>query len=85
MKTYPLESFEQVAWFKFKMPLIVVYEKPTDFPDSYVGRIWDLDKSTEFAVMRPTLEELRAAIPQERFVRLDRSFNDDPVIVEVWV
>lgn len=66
------------------IPMIVVYKNPSDYPDKYIARLWDLDKPTEFIAVKDTLEEIRSAIPC-RFVNNGRRPNDDPVIVEVWV
>lgn len=67
-----------------------VYERPLDFPNSYVARKWYIEPGKEprpekesFAIS-PTLEGIRALIPAG-LTCLPRLPNDDPVIVEVWI
>jgi hypothetical protein len=65
----------------------VVYWSPSDFPDQYVVRRWEIGRGW----MRPTddaqafdmLEEARLVVP-EGMVNLGRSGPDDPTVVEVW-
>lgn len=66
------------------IPIIVVYKNPSDYPGKYVARLWTLDKPTEFAIIKDTLAEVRAAIPAG-FTMLAPSVGDDPVIVETWI
>lgn len=49
--------------------LVVVYEHPDDFPDSYVARAYFITKdqgwpSQGIFIVKDTLKEVRAAIPQ---------------------
>lgn len=86
MKTKVVETFDEINFREVtsKMPMIVIYKNPTDFPDQHVARLWDLSKPTEIAVVRKTLDEIRNVIPYE-FVNIGRYVNDDPVIVESWI
>lgn len=68
-----------------------VYEKPADFPNSFVVRKWFIDPgSTEPrpdrnpCIIGPTLEAVREQIPAG-LTRIERLPADDPVIVEVWI
>lgn len=67
------------------MPIITVYKNPTDYPDKYVARVFDVNKATNLAAVADTYEGLLEAIPTGNMVRLERNPNDDPVIVETWV
>ncbi len=67
-----------------KLPMWVVYEKPSDFPDKFVLRKWLNDEPTEEIQTADTLEDIRKKVP-EGLVRLSRDLKDDPVIVEVWL
>lgn len=67
-----------------KLPLIAVYNHPTDYPDKYVARVWDTNKPTRFVKLAETLEEIRDAIPKS-MCNIGRKDNDDPCIVEVWI
>lgn len=66
----------------------VIYERPSDYPESFVVRRVQVvagkllfDKTRE---LRLTLEEARAAIPAGLH-NLGRQPGDDPVIREVWL
>lgn len=61
-----------------------VYEKPKDYPNDFVVRIFNFDKPTNVVHTAKTLEEVRRFIP-EGLYRLERLPQDDPCIVEVWL
>lgn len=67
-----------------RMPLICIYEHPADYPQRYVARLWDIETPTNIIATADTLEEVRETIPHG-MVRLKRSENDDPCIVETWI
>lgn len=117
-----MDSFYDVSFRCLQAPQITVYNKPKDFPDKYVARIYDalaevpcdanieaikkhnpewaskakmchrcnvehlgpIVATTNFVVVKDTLDELRDAIPSW-FARMERSPDDDPSIVEVWI
>ena len=85
-----LRDFHGVNWHEKTriLPNFTVFFNPQDFPGKYVVRLFDGNLPTRLLVVKNTLEEARAAIPQAPplgFVRMERSPNDDPVIVEVWM
>lgn len=47
-----------------KCPLITIYEKPLDFPNAFVARVWDGagPRATNTIIMRFSLEECREDI-----------------------
>lgn len=71
-------------------PIFAVYEKPVDFPDKYVVRLWKINRKigkaivTQYCVVKDTLEECRKAIPPHLY-RFGRESSDDPKIVETWI
>jgi len=67
-----------------KLPMITVYEKPADYPNQYVARVWDVNRPTRLIALADTLEEIREAIPRE-MCNIKRQPQDDPCIVEVWI
>ena len=67
-----------------RIPLICIYDHPTDYPDKFIARLWDCSAPTNIIATADTLEELRAKIP-DCMVKLDRHPQDDPRIVEVWI
>lgn len=66
------------------LELWTVYDSPIDLPGRFVARKWLLDKPTNEMLQDKTLEGLRGKLPQG-LIRLDRSSQDDPKIVETWI
>lgn len=66
------------------MPMIVVYKSPSDNQGKYVARVWDLNNPTHVVMVKDTAEEIRMEIPAGMW-RVERSPNDDPVILETWM
>ena len=66
------------------LPIIVIYNKPKDYPDHYVARLFDKDKPTKAIMLKETLEELRKGIPIY-MIRMSRSATDDRNIVESYI
>jgi hypothetical protein len=68
------------------LPMWTVYEKPTDFPDEIVCRLFDgmTAKMTPYVFVAKTREELIKAVPQH-FIWIERDPNDDPNILGVFV
>ena len=68
-----------------RVPLIVVYNGPKDYPDKYVARLWDINsKPTQYIIIKDTMDEIRASIPVG-MTKFEPFKNDDPVIVETWM
>lgn len=67
----------------------VIYERPTDYPDSFVVRRFQIKRGGHITYdvephsVSATLSEARATIPPGQ-VCLARSEDDDPRIREVW-
>lgn len=79
-----LEDFWHCDFRMYRLPLITVYKRPPDYPNSYVARLFDVDIVQRDFIVKNTLHEIREAIP-DFFYRLERDPLDDPVVVEVWV
>ncbi len=69
----------------------VVYDHPTDYPDEYIARRWEITKdgikATDDVIASRELKYVRAHILRVMpgAVRLQRASDDDPKIVEVWL
>lgn len=65
----------------------VVFDKPGDFPDKFVARLFVLDKPSEALLIADTLGELRGLLTRlyPDLTVLPRNPYDDPPIVEVWL
>jgi hypothetical protein len=71
------------------LPMYVVYFNTRDYPGLYVVRRWTIRPGHTAAdakplALVPSLEAARAAFPPGLY-RIDRSQQDDPVIVESWI
>ena len=64
--------------------LWTIYDRPKDFPDSYVARRFEYDTPT-MDVIKGTLPRLRQSFRRCGLTCLTRSPGDDTVIVETWL
>jgi len=80
VKSFDISRLIKIA----KLPLICVYNSPSDYPGKFVARLWDVDKPTNIVAVAESLEEIREAKPPEMII-MERQPNDDPVIVETWI
>ncbi len=85
-----VESLEMVDFSELTWPMVVIYEKPLDFPDSFIGRIWDVTKGkatpTNTFIAKDNVEAVREDIAAAGFMmKFDRADGDDPIIVETWM
>jgi hypothetical protein len=69
-----------------KVPIICIYDKPKDYPNKIVARLWDGYKRvpTNMVIVADTLDEMRQLKPNDMGV-IPRYPNDDAVIVETWI
>ncbi|MFD3445572.1 hypothetical protein ACFDTO_13320 [Microbacteriaceae bacterium 4G12] len=84
MENTVLDTFIGVYFGELELPFITVYQNPTDFKETYVARLFNLQQPTEYVVAKNSLAEIRNAIP-DSFRKIDRSPEDDPAIVEIWL
>ena len=73
------------GWEVSYLPVICVYFNTVDYPGKYVARVFDVTIASNFVVVKDTLDEIRKAIPKNRFRRFARNDKDDPVIVESYI
>lgn len=70
------------------LPVITVYDHPTDYPDQYVARKFIGETPTELSFADADLEKVRdwarTRFPYEA-ERFPRHETDDPVIMETWI
>ena len=79
-----LETFEGFNFKPFKMPLIIVYNSPSDYKGVFIGRLWDLDKPTNFIIICKNFNEINLQIPHY-FEFMTRDNSDDKTIVGVFI
>jgi hypothetical protein len=67
----------------------VIYDHPTDYPDSFVARLWRVTKdgpqATESMVIGRLLDHVRETLLEMHLTPLLRDPSDDAKIVEVWL
>jgi len=67
-----------------------VYDHPSDYPDKFVARRFDVDasgpKPSASVIIMDDLDKLRDVLAFELHLTcLTRNEGDDPVIVETWL
>jgi hypothetical protein len=67
-----------------------IYDHPTDYPDCFVARRFELGKGPEpvptaEVVTSPDIEPLRRRFMRSGLVRFRRAPSDDSKIVETWM
>ena len=78
-----ITSFKQVNFRLIKMPFIVIYDHPKDYDNSFVARLFDIDKPTNVVIISDSLEKLRSKIPKG-MVKFERAKEDDKSIIESY-
>ena len=83
-----VDSLEDVDLSGIKIPMVVIYDSPKDYPEMYLCRIWEGagGHPTNTAMQKNSLEEMREDIQAAGFlIRFPRAEGDDPVILETWI
>ena len=70
---------------KEELPIYVVYDHPSDYPDSYVVRKFNIDKPEGIIINDVSLEKVRNKLEGMSLYNLGRSEGDDPKILECWI
>lgn len=63
----------------------VVYDHPTDYPDHFVARRFELDRATQDVLMSGNVNSIRRYLQEQGLTCIPRSNSDDPKIVECWL
>lgn len=79
-----IPKFDSTILRKARLPMLTVYNRPSDYPDKFIVRMWDASESTRYITISASLEEARKSIPPS-MVCLNRMEKDDPCIEEVWI
>ncbi len=81
-----INSIKEVNINNLRMPAIVVYEHPRDYPDEYAARVFDVDKPTDTVMIKDTLAAVQEDIRKHtNMVFIKRGAEDEPHIVGVWL
>lgn len=81
-----VQSLKDVDIRKLTYPICTIYKNPSDFPDNYVVRLFDLNRPTNIIIIRNSVTDCRADLMAAGFTtHFMRDFRDDPCIVESWM
>lgn len=83
-KDFILKNFTNVDFNEIKSAMIIIYDHPKDYPNSYVARIWDTDRPTNVIVANENLDILRNLMPKNMGC-INKFETDDPCMLEIWL
>lgn len=80
-------TFGQVDFSDIKVPVIAIYNNPSDYRGYFVARIWDLNVPTDTLMLKKDVESIRQDIRKHLpdLVRLPRKKCDDKCLIETWL
>lgn len=88
MKTREVRSFVEIDIGKIQIPCIGVYNRPSDYPDKCVARLFDGTKPTNIIIIRNTVALDGKYVNFERFldhaVELDEKYRIEQIGFDQW-
>jgi hypothetical protein len=79
-------TIKEVDLTNIKVPAIVIYDHPSDYPKHYVARVFDGDRPTDTIILKDTLKELQEDIKANTdMVFILRGAEDAPCIEGAWL
>ena len=86
-KTREVRSFAEIDIRKIQMPCIGVYNRPGDYPDKCVARLFDWTRPTNFIITRNTVEEIQEDITKyfQAMLSFARVKDDCKCVAESWI
>ena len=87
MKTTEVKSYTEIDTSELKQPIICVFNKPDDYPDKYVARLFEGTAPTNIIITRNTVEEIREDITRRfpAMLPFARSKEDHKSELELWI
>lgn len=87
MKTTEVKSFADVDISVLKQPIICVFNRPDDYPDKCVARLFERTAPTNIIITRSTVEEIREDITKcfPAMLPFGRDREDHKSVVESWI
>jgi hypothetical protein len=82
-QTQIFRSFDSVLHLA-RLPMIVVYLSPVDYPGMYVARMFDLAEPTRYFALGNELQHIRRLIPIS-MTHIERDKDDVASIIEIWI
>ena len=82
-----LWSAIQAAHLVGCLPMFVIYDRPSDYPDGFIARMFLTGKVEIPTLITVTgsLEEIQEKLMEVGMAKLARNTDDDPKIAEVWI
>ena len=79
-------TIKEVDLTNLKVPAIVIYDHPSDYPKHYVARVFDGDKPTDTIMLNKSLGSIYDDISDNTdMIFISRGPEDDPCIEGVWM
>nr|DAL14526.1 MAG TPA_asm: hypothetical protein [Caudoviricetes sp.] len=78
-----VERFTYDIMRGLKMPIVVIYYSPSDYPGIFIARLFDLEQGTRYIMQAELIQELRERLPAH-LTRSPRTDEDPGAIVETW-
>ena len=66
------------------LPMWVVYDRPTDYPDRIVAQLFENDRPTNICIFADSLREIRQELSPGR-ICIPRLSRDPLAVVETWL
>lgn len=87
MKTTEVKSFADVDISELKQPIICVFNRPDDYPDKCVARLFKRTAPTNIIITRSTVEKIREDITKcfPAMLPFGRDREDHKSVVESWI
>lgn len=71
------------------VPMVTIYDHPTDYAEGFVGRLFLISRlvngPTMIAIASADIEDIRERLEECGLSPIARAANDDIKIVETWV
>ena len=81
-----VDSMADVDFSGMKFPIIVLFDKPTDYPDTLIARVFELNYPTNIVAKYKSVDDAREDAHFAGFGNLvPRHKDDDPHIVESYI
>ena len=81
-----MESLTKVDFSDMRFPIAVLYDRPVDYPDSIVARVFEMDNPTNIFVRYETVEDARNDALKAGFRNLiPKDEKDPPYIIESYI
>ena len=78
-----VERFTYDIMQGLKMPIVVIYYSPADYPGQFIARLFDLEQATKYIMQAEQINDIRERLPAH-LTRAPRAQEDAAAIVETW-